>query len=852
MGETTTMTHSYSITLRLDTVSYKERPSNQEFGRISNRLSNNEVSITVDNLAKEAADGTAFAPARFRGERKNENWLSQQLLALDFDTGVSFETVLLRLREYGMDCSFAYETFSSTVDHPRFRVIVALNQTIVDKDYCKQLLKAWTIFYEEEIDKNCATLAHMFLGGKRLLYTNYSYMLDPQDLLTALRCWVVKDVDPKYVSQKLSRLDEKLGFTREKKCVKKHKRYINNIGLAANHTNLLQPVRNVDFEKLSEKVKIFDSFFQGDWLFHMELFGLATNLIYIEGGEQLFRETLEKNDNYGLKKYNIISVVKKYGYSPMRLENFSPYQEDHKYKNLLQAAEKRSLVRLEAYKTISLEEGENNLERVFKSILENSDKYIHIVKGCTGLGKTERYKNQPRIVIALPNHDLKDEISARLKVPYQKTPRLPDSLPEDIKQQVAYFYSIGAQEKANKFLREKAESCPELKAYFVEIGSCRNTELTLLTTHERALYTNYENHKTILFDEDPLQNLLSVGRVSLNDLRQLQTLLKKPEQIEIIDNCLSLLQQGSLNLPHPASKLELQRLLPEVENLVLQSSLKWDGSILQFCHSDFILFDTYKSTIYFVRRNLLSDNKKVIILSATADESIYHKLFGDRVKFYDISNVDLAGMIEQDYSYSFSRNSLKNQLDYAKEKVGDLPVITFAIPKNEFDNPVESCHFGKTAGYDSLKGKDIAVVGTPHICSSTYLLYGAILGVEIEEKDLRLVDQLVIHNGIQFPIRTYENPELRKIQFYFIESELRQAVGRARLLREPAKVILLSGYPLPEACLTSEELRKQTARVELLRQQRLLDQKVELEKQLANNSAATAFASEGGTELPTC
>lgn len=38
-----------------------------------------------------------------------------------------------------------------------------------------------------------------------------------------------------------------------------------------------------------------------------------------------------------------------------------------------------------------------------------------------------------------------------------------------------------------------------------------------------------------------------------------------------------------------------------------------------------------------------------------------------------------------------------------------------------------------------------------------------------------------------------------------MEAELRQAIGRARLVREYGEVLLLSGLPLPEACVNDEE-----------------------------------------------
>jgi hypothetical protein len=52
------------------------------------------------------------------------------------------------------------------------------------------------------------------------------------------------------------------------------------------------------------------------------------------------------------------------------------------------------------------------------------------------------------------------------------------------------------------------------------------------------------------------------------------------------------------------------------------------------------------------------------------------------------------------------------------------------------------------------------------------------------------------YNGFKFMFNCFDNLELRKIQLGLIESDLIQAVGRARTLRTDAKVELYSNFPL--------------------------------------------------------
>ena len=57
----------------------------------------------------------------------------------------------------------------------------------------------------------------------------------------------------------------------------------------------------------------------------------------------------------------------------------------------------------------------------------------------------------------------------------------------------------------------------------------------------------------------------------------------------------------------------------------------------------------------------------------------------------------------------------------------------------------------------------------------------------------------VTHNGYRFRFTTYEDVSLRKIHFWMIESEIEQAVGRARLLRYGCVVNLFSNFPVGQA-----------------------------------------------------
>lgn len=72
------------------------------------------------------------------------------------------------------------------------------------------------------------------------------------------------------------------------------------------------------------------------------------------------------------------------------------------------------------------------------------------------------------------------------------------------------------------------------------------------------------------------------------------------------------------------------------------------------------------------------------------------------------------------------------------------------------------------------------------------------MGIDFDENE-EMTSQLVTYNGYRFWCMTFKDENLREINFWMIESELEQAVGRARLLRNQCKVILFSNFPLRQA-----------------------------------------------------
>lgn len=826
----------------LDSKKYTKKPT-ENIGSISKRLIKNSVEITIRELAKAVTypNGKSFTPAYFKDNRDNDHWISQSVFALDIDNKdskskqqvdnpISFSQVLARLKDYSLKCAFAYTTFNHTEEWHRFRVVFHLNYTITDKDERDNIQGDLLNLFPEA--DSCQDAARMFYGGKDIIYEDYDNFLDISLLSNASGLYSTRNSSDKNVNRGLRRYNNS-SKSKSNKLEEKREKPIYNIGkshFSSSYTNLLEHsegkeykvLEGIDFNKLGARVKIFSDFLNPEIkLEHKQLVGLATSLTYIKGGSKLYKKCIKANPEYSqIEKTRIITDCKVKEYKPAHLYKFSPYEEDHEYTSLYHAARinRSSLIRLSQPKLISLEEAENKLDEAMKHALNDPTNSILLIKKATGLGGTTLLsKIKQSLVIAFPNHALKDE-KHELFNNATYTPKLPDNISKKDRDKIEYYYSIGAYKDAYRYIRDVSKKNSELTIYLSAMLDSLQSEGTILTTHSRALFAEFDKHNTIIFDEDPLPNILEMGYLKLEDLNTLIGLVHNENDKEILQRCLKLITDR-FNCVESTTDNLLFKNLETIEDAVLnyqprgKNKHPFSSGILKFFHSDYYAFhkDSDENSLSFLKHNSLNSgelkNKKIIIMSATVDEIIYRKLYGDRVKFIDISDVETKGFIYQDTSPTASRRSLseKSVMEKINNRIKKLPVITFMLFKKYFYNPIEEIHIGKSTGFDDYKGKNIAVVATPHLKIIDYLLYAKALGTEIHQQDFEIEQQIVRYRDIEFIFSTFSNPELQSLQLYLIESELIQAVGRARILRYDCFVYLISALPLNTALLTEEE-----------------------------------------------
>ncbi|WBX80321.1 hypothetical protein PD280_22595 [Virgibacillus salarius] len=142
------------------------------------------------------------------------------------------------------------------------------------------------------------------------------------------------------------------------------------------------------------------------------------------------------------------------------------------------------------------------------------------------------------------------------------------------------------------------------------------------------------------------------------------------------------------------------------------------------------------------------------------------------------------------------RNEINHQLfSFIEQSV--KKIYLGRLDNKRTDSFSDSNWFDIPEGFDNLKGENITVIGTPHLNPIAYLLISVALGYRMGLEESRMEYIPVERNGLRFYFTTYSNDSLLKeVQFYFVESQLLQAIGRARVNRFPAKVLILSNLPV--------------------------------------------------------
>lgn len=883
------------VQLNLDNIEFKHKPNKKETGAIQKRIGSLKTEITVEELANAIGQGRSFKAAALNGN-KNADWESQQVFCIDVDNDeksvakygmLTIEEAYNRFNLRGISPAFIYESFSSTTEQPKFRLVFIAPTPVTDVRIRNAIQMALMNIMPEG-DVACKDLSRLFHGtNKACEYIDYAATVNPYELIQAMVGYI-KEVNRNPNDSKIIKnycqsaglnminglpnvqllenskngintlnsiiyniesnenIPKKLlfDFNIEKENSYKitvaceGKKKFNKVDIESTKVKY-EEVQHFDFDQLEVKCELWSDFINGTrWCHHNEVFGIASNMWRVRGAETRMIAAINENNDYE-DKYNKINTIKScgsYGYLPNRCANFCPYYTDCSNigLNMLQSLDnKRASIRqVEDIQEISVDAAAMMLSEVVMEAYNTEDNKVTVVKGGTGLGKTTILKSLPNfngLCISYPNHRLGTDIVERLNL--ENAVHVKELLLEDADalKEFRRLQCIGAYKQARKYLEdymnkllvtatmgspERTEAYKVINTindYIEALDKCRTTTGTVFCTHKRMLDLNNTNINTYIIDEDIILSSL-VKTINLK-VTQLDTLIELASRYktEITKGQLVTIKEKVIEaIEKPGQAFEMPAFFikdKEVNSIIETNKNNLDLDLKELLRTRIVTANANREVLGMAVGEL--PNKKCIILSATANETVYKSLLADReVEFIDLGNIETEGDLILHYT-GFSRTALNENFDKSVDKIREEApnidnIITFAKYEDKFKkagfNPI--AHFGACSGLDAYKGQDLIVAGTPHIDERVYFLLAAAIKEDIViEQGIDYTN--VRRNGFEFYFNTYNHGSvtktdnlLQEIQFYLIESELIQAVGRARILRTDATVHLFSNCPL--------------------------------------------------------
>lgn len=570
--------------------------------------------------------------------------------------------------------------------------------------------------------------------------------------------------------------------------------------------------RNFNWENLYESCSLYRSFCNGECFYDVEqIFLLARGMCGAEKGKQRFLDIMtdkqSENSYSDMNWKEILTAIIK-GNVPLAPCEQCEYCDHCQHaENMLSTAkpQKFEVRELKREKYVSLEDVSADLNYAFQRAVNSQSQSIFIIKAQTGAGKTETYirymkNSQKPLLIAVPTHNLKNEILNKARITGIEniccTPDLNDySLSDKLKNEIDNLYRIGAGEYVLKYLTGQLKTMKKTDSDYKQISDYLDSlkrayrfDGHIITTHSRLIHMKQEildSHEVII-DEDILRTVINTDSVSMEDLKFVGNKGVFDDAVQSRINYLCM-ERGY-------RKLDRLYIPKDDETLKKISSLKSD--IYNLLSAEYVYITT--NTIHYLTDNTLPHGK-LIILSATASPELYQMFYSDRhFDFYECRKAKYKGKIIQHTDCSYSGYILEKNPERMsslfKSTIDDI-VITFKDIEKEFNTKY---HFGNVEGLNLLSGKNLAVIGLPNKPDFVYLLYGMRAGLEFDKAPNMYVHR--VENGsYTFSLNTFKDKVLQKIQMWMLSSQLEQAVGRARLLRNNCTVSVYAGFPVEQA-----------------------------------------------------
>jgi len=259
-----------------------------------------------------------FRPAILEGGSKTDNWCSQQIFALDFDSGlISFEDALIRSRNQNLIPNIWYETPSSTKELVKFRIVYILDQPVTDSKIAEKIRYGLLAEFPEA-DPKCVDAVRFFNGTNKSNHGYYNELNNHNDFISRFRDFSIptekRNTDP-------------------------------NATISLKENKIIQLRKNFNWDLLIERSTTAKAFFSGTNhqdkpgnLKYNDLHILACNLNMIDGGLKKMQDTMKQFNADGITSYDdndfkLLVEVNNRGYKAQSFIG-SNFIEDRGYKSI--------------------------------------------------------------------------------------------------------------------------------------------------------------------------------------------------------------------------------------------------------------------------------------------------------------------------------------------------------------------------------------------------------------------------------------------------------------------------------------------------------------------------------------
>lgn len=839
------------VRIHLSDRHYTKKPGRRELAHIHNDITKKVSEVDIETFAREVGmNGRPFTPALFHGGRKKENFAQEQVYALDFDDGITVEEFLSRAERYQVLPAFIYATYNHSEDAPRFRAVFINDISVGDSQAASVILGLLHKIFPEA-DKCCKDVSRLYLGGKGLLYLDMDAGIDIKSLSISMQEKILAE-DSKNHARTIKKFGKDHGIKVRENALMIHQIVDGSkIGMPPDGPHILlgdtdsasyymietgasespqrghaqgkrdlRVIQGKSYQEIADICPLFRDHYEKD-LPHQQKFFLATNLLHIKGGQSLFFNGLVDHQDRWKAQWKYIKAV---GYVPQRCCNADcPYEERCRCRSLYHKLASRIRRIGDDGGYISLDKATSMLDRALEGALSQGANGIHLIRAQTSIGKTtayckiaSRWEGRKPLMIAVPTLALQRQVQEDLAacgVDAYTTPNVLETLRaaclDDLEADVMGLYGTGFGDRVKKtikgYLEENKGSLDagtrERLEQYLQTYKKLDGHRHVVTTHAMLLALPAETLRQyeIIVDEDILMAVFKdTGSVPFHELQAVSESGIFPDDIssriqgilELADGYVGHTGMGSMD--------------KGCLDLLYTSGLPIHSPIPDFLTSSTFYVDVQGEQVHYFKAKSIPD-VKLVIVSASLNEDLYRDYCRGRyIQYTDIPLVQYQGELLQYTAYSMSRSCID---DLGYDTVMDCirritkGTHTDLITFKKFDEG-KDIYFGKTEGFNRYKGKDLVVLGTPHNVPFIYQLIGGYLGYDPTG---RMSITRVEHNGYSFPIMTFKDPDMRNLQFHFMESELEQAIGRARLLRYPCTVYLFSNFPCRQAKIIQDE-----------------------------------------------